>query len=154
MSSLNPSALPFVPADADFELVSIPIEAPDKKALEYPFSFISVTDDEDKWGTDYKIKDFSKGLLGEEKCDPGKFPDNIIEFYWIYEGTNDEEPWRCLCKLDNNNYAYYTALCDYTGFDCQGGMTLIVSKDLKRLFYEGLTESERKKCLKDKEDTF
>ena len=153
MSSLNPSAAPFIPAsaDADFTLVSTPIAEPDKKAFAYPFSCIS-TGEEDDWCESYDTDDFCKGLLGEEADDLscGKFPDNIVEFYWLHEGHNDEDAWECLCKLDNGNYAYYSAWCDYTGFDCQGGMKLIVSKDLKRLFYEGLTERGRELCLKEK----
>jgi hypothetical protein len=153
MSSLNPSAAPFVPAsaEADFELVSTPIAEPDKAAFEYPFSCIS-TGEEESWCESYDTDDFCKGLLGEEADDLscGKFPDNIVEFYWLHEGHNDEDAWECLCKLDNGNFAYYSAWCDYTGFDCQGGMKLIVSKDLKRLFYEGLTDRSRDLCLKEK----
>jgi hypothetical protein len=153
MSSLNPSAAPFVPAsaDADFELVSTPIAEPDKRAFAYPFSCIS-TGEEEEWCESYDTDDFCEGLLGEEKdgLSCGKFPTNIVEFYWLHEGHNDEDAWECLCKLDNGNFAYYSAWCDYTGFDCQGGMKMIVSKDLKRLFYEGLTERSRELCLKEK----
>ena len=124
-------------------LVFTPIPAPEMAILEYPFSFIR----ED--GNGWSANDFSDGLLGDEKCDAGKFPNNITEFYWVSEGCNDEAPWELLCKLDNGNYAFYSAWCDYTGFDCQGGMKLIVSQDKTRLFYEGLTESQRAKCLAD-----
>jgi hypothetical protein len=137
------------PAPVDIAFISTPIAEPDKKALSYPFSFIDGSEDEG-WCGGYDTADFTNGLLGEEKCDAGKFPDNIVEFYWIHEGHNDEDAWECLCKLDNGNYAYYTASCDYTGFDCQGGMKLIVSKDLERLFWEGLTEASRTKCIAEK----
>ena len=133
----------------EFDLVSTPIANPDKAALKYPFSYIAGSEDKG-WCADYDTDDFSEGLLGEEKCDAGKFPDNIVEFYWLHEGHNDEDAWQLLCKLDNGNFAFYCAWCDYTGFDCQGGMKLIVSKDLKRLFYDGLTQIQRYQCLKDK----
>ena len=152
-SKLNPSATPFTPdsADTDFALVSAPIAEPDSAAFSYPFSCIS-SGEEDSWCPTYDTDDFCEGLLGEEKdgLSCGKFPGNIVEFYWLHEGHNDEDAWECLCKLDNGNFAYYTAWCDYTGFDCQGGMKIIVSKDLKRLFYEGLTERSRANCLKEK----
>jgi hypothetical protein len=152
-SKMNPSAASFVPAgeDADFALVSTPIVEPDRAAFSYPFSCIS-GGEEESWCATYDTDDFCTGLLGEEKDDLscGKFPDNIVEFYWLHEGHNDEDAWECLCKLDNGNYAYYSAWCDYTGFDCQGGMKMIVSKDLKRLFYEGLTDRSRATCLKEK----
>jgi hypothetical protein len=125
------------------ECIGVPLAEPDASALTYPFSYLD----------DYGVQEetFVKGLLGEENCDAGKFPNNIDAYYWIYKGCNDEQPWYCLCKLDNGNYAFYKAWCDYTGFDCQGGMYLIVSRDLKRLFEEGLTDSERKLCIKDKQ---
>jgi hypothetical protein len=145
-----PTTEAFVPTTTDeFELVNTPIANPDKAALKYPFSYIAGSKDEG-WCGDYDTADFTEGLLGEEKCDAGKFPDNIVEFYWLHEGHNDEDAWQLLCKLDNGNFAFYCAWCDYTGFDCQGGMKLIVSKDLKRLFYDGLTQIQRYQCLKDK----
>lgn len=168
-SKLNPLTAPFVPStslpaaggaggvnstntyllpDPECELFT-PIPEPDKTVLEYPFSFIADLGKKACY-YEYDINDFSKGLLDEEKCDAGNFPKNIVEFYWLHEGHNDEEPWYCLCKLDNGNYAYYTAWCDYTGFDCQGGMELIVSKDLNRLFNQGLGKKERELYMKDK----
>jgi hypothetical protein len=151
ISSLNASAKPFVPI-ADFEMVCTPIVDPDKSALTYPFSFIAHSNEED-WNRCYKVDNWSEGLLAEEKCDAGNFPNNITEFYWLHEGHNDDDAWELLCRLDNGNFAFYSAWCDYTGFDCQGGMKLIVSKDLKRLFYEGLTERQRELCFKEKKIT-
>ena len=154
-STLNASANPFVPASSadEFDLVATPIAEPDRSAFSYPFSCISCGE-EGSWCATYDTDDFCEGLLGEEDTDHscGKFPDNIVEFYWLHEGHNDEDKWECLCKLDNGNYAYYTAWCDYTGFDCQGGMKIIISADLKRLFYEGLTERSRALCLKEKKN--
>jgi hypothetical protein len=118
-----------------------PITNPNIKALEYPFSFII--------NQEYDIQYFCKGILSEDKEDPGDFPNNIIEYYWIHEGENDEEPWICLCKLDNGVYAFYSASCDYTGFDCQGGMELVISKNLDKLFNEGMTENDRCIWMKD-----
>lgn len=149
---LNPSTPTFVPTSfaRDFEMISTPISEPDKEVLKYPFSFIGIQ--EEVWFPTYDANDFSKGLIGEENCDTGNFPNNIVEFYWLHEGHNDEDAWMLLCKLDNGNFAFYTAWCDYTGFDCQGGMNLIVNNNLKRLFYEGLTERQRELCLEEKKN--
>lgn len=147
MSTLNASA----PTFEEMDLVVRPIADPDWDALEYPFSFIKGSEDAG-WCADYEVSEFAEGLIGEEKCDAGNFPNNITEFYWIFEGHNDEEAWKVLCKLDNGNYALYLAWCDYTGFDCQGGMKLIVSKDLTRLFYDGMTQQQRYQCLKEKKN--
>lgn len=130
-------------------MIFTPIATPDLAALRYPLSCIDRGDDECYGG--YSTDDFCEGLLGDDEgrsC--GNFPDNIAEYYWIHEGHNDEEPWHCLCKLDNGYYAFYSAWCDYTGFDCQGGMKLIISKNSDKLFNEGLTQSQRDKCLADK----
>jgi hypothetical protein len=134
MSTLNVNEEP---------IIFTPIPTPNIEALSEPFSYINDTYD------GYNNDDFSEGLLDEDNCDASNFPNNITEYYWIHEGMNDEEPWECLCKLDNNNYAFYSAWCDYTGFDCQGGMKLIVSKDINRLFYEGLTDAQRRNYFKD-----
>lgn len=134
MSKLNPSASAFFPQTVVFT----PIPSPDKEKLEYPFSFIG--DD-----NAFCVKDFVSGILTEDQPDPGNFPHNIVEYYWIHEGCNEEEDWMCLCRLDNGNFAFYRAGCGYTGFECTGGMKLIISKDLQRLFYEGLTEFQRTK---------
>jgi hypothetical protein len=121
----------------------------DESIFEYPFSFIS-NNTKNGYSKYYVLSQFSRGLLDEEPIDPGNFPDNIEKYYWVHNGENDEEPWELLCKLNNGIYAYYSAWCDYTGFDCQGTMKLIVSRNLKRLFYEGLTDNERRRCLIDK----
>jgi len=151
MSSLNPFATPFIP-DTDMNLVSMPIVKPTRSVLKYPFSYIRGSKYYNGWCNNYKTSQFSGGLVAEEPCDVGKFPDNISDIYWFHEGKNDEDAWLLLCKLDNGNYAFYSAWCDYTGFDCQGGMKLIVSKDIKRLFYDGMTEAQRTLCLKEKKN--
>jgi hypothetical protein len=133
-----PSVASSVSMSSSDEIINVftPILKPNEELLEYPFSFI---DDHD-----YITKDFCKGLPDEEPLDCGNFPKNITEYYWIHEGENDEEPWMCLCKLTNDCYVFYSASCDYTGFDCQGGMKMIISKDKERLFNMGLTYRQRK----------
>lgn len=152
MCSLDPNAFAFIPSTSDnmsITQVFTPIPSPNAEALSYPFSFI-YTDQDDDYYANYYTRDFSRGIPGEGPCDCGKFPDNIVEYYWIHEGANDDEPWMCLCKLDNGCFAFYSASCDYTGFDCQGGMELIISKSPKSLFYMGMTDRQRAECLNDK----
>ena len=43
------------------------------------------------------------------------------------EGENEEEPWLIIGKFKSNEYFYFIASCDYTGFDCQGGGELVIS---------------------------
>ena len=110
-----------------FELVFTPLEDPDMELLKYPFSFI----EDGSYDLEHMVKSFADD---EELPNPGDFPNNIAETYWIHEGENDGEAWKCLCKLTNDFYAYYEASCDYTGFDCQGGMRLHLTKDARKLY--------------------
>jgi hypothetical protein len=72
-----------------------PVEAQNKKSLEYPFSFLSNFD-----GDGYSISSMTRGLLDESPFEIGNFPKNILTYYWIHEGENDEEPWHLFCKID------------------------------------------------------
>lgn len=128
-----------MPSDSELQLAFSPIYEPTRAVLEYPFSFIT--------NGDYKVADFCRGVPGDEVCDPGCFPNNITEFYWIHEGAHDEEAWTCLCRLDTGEYVFYLARCDYTGFDCQGEMVMFIAKSNELLFYQGLTRGQRGLCL-------
>jgi hypothetical protein len=125
----------------DLELAFTPLTNPDTTKLNYPFEFIDI----------YDPTIFIRGIPTESTvCDADDFPNNIAEYYWIREGENDGDAWELLCKLDNNCYVFYSANCDYTGFDCQGGMRAYISKDKNTLFYMGMSEEERTRCLEDK----
>jgi hypothetical protein len=126
------------------DIVFTPLSNPKIKSLEYPFSFI----ENDILA--YIPSEFSRGFPDEEPIEVNEFPKNIVEYYWIKEGENDGDDWSCLCKLDNGAYAYYNASCDYTGFDCQGGMLLFVSRNKEKLFNEGMPEYAQRECLKMK----
>lgn len=81
-------------------------------------------------------------LPGEPKEGAIQFPGAVSRYLWIYEGANEEEPWRALFEFIENNeirYGYYRAGCDYTGFDCQGTMEWFVSSDLQTLLDKALT---------------
>ncbi len=142
----------------EMALLLQPIAEPNKAALAYPFSYIGEESDAATggWGVyenEYDVDKFTDGLIDEEEFDAGDFPKNIVEYYWIHKGKNDEDAWHLFCKIaapSGEAYAYYTASCDYTGFCCQGGMKLIVSKSAQALFYGGLVDRTRKLCLKEK----
>lgn len=105
---------------------------PPRSVLDAPFEYI---------GDLYIVDEFTRFLpIEAENADPGDFPNNIEQFYWIKEGANDEESWEALGKLTNGVYFFYRATCDYTGFDCQGMMTLIVSPVFENLVQYGMPE--------------
>lgn len=126
-----------------------PINNLNLKALEYPLSFIN-----DKY---YSLESICTGLIEEEPIEPGDFPNNIVEYYWIHEGENDgmgdDGTWHLLCKVMAEDlveaYVYYTASCDYTGFDCQGSMRMYISQNASALL-DSLNKGVQELLMKDK----
>jgi hypothetical protein len=104
-----------------------------RSVLDEPFGYI---------GELYDIDEFMRTLpVDTVLSEPGDFPNNIEEFYWIKEGAHDEEFWEAVGKLTNGSYFFYTAGCDYTGFDCQGTMKLILSPYFANLVQYGMPEA-------------
>jgi hypothetical protein len=89
--------------------------------LEYPFEEI-------RNGYEMEYRGIPGKSIGEE-LDDLKFPDGVEEYLWIHEGCNDEDDWRCLCRMKNGLFLFYRGGCDFTGFDCQGFMCYYVAKD-------------------------
>jgi hypothetical protein len=102
------------------------------ESLEYPFSFIR----------NGEYDRTCEPIPGHPAEDIGAFPDNIAEYLWIYEGTNDERPWLCLCRLDTDIYVYFRGECDYTGFDCQGNMEIYAHRDPNILIQMAMTSTD------------
>ena len=117
--------------------ISIGVGIPNKLWYTYPFSAIEPLDS------------IFIPIIGEKESvlDAGDFPNNISKYIWGEEGENDFVDWILLCKLNNGKYAYYTAWCDYTGFDCQGGMKLYISSKLKTLVKMAMDDKNRTKYL-------
>ena len=116
------------------------------KAFEYPFDCI-------KTDPDYRIDKFTLPLFDENfkteniNLKKIKFPKHIVKVYWYQPGTNDETDWEFIGKikytsanpsLPTYKYVYYTAGCDYTGFDCQGEMKMYIFGSLCRLLKYGV----------------
>lgn len=118
----------------------------DIECLRYPFGYI---------GSEYRFEDMYKEVLGYP-CDEEKvygFPQNIKEYYWIRPGENDEDAWLVLGRLKSGLFFFYKAWCDYTGFDCQGGMDLYACEDWKGLIKMTMSTSDydtyREDCTVD-----
>lgn len=58
------------------------------------------------------------------------FPSSITGYLYYQIGHCDEESWILLGLLDNGLFFQFEASCDYTGFDCQGGMSLYLGRTL------------------------
>lgn len=124
------------------------VKNPSKEMFQYPFEAIT----EDFVGDYYSPQNILCSIPGENMRrlleDPGDFPNNIQEFIFGKEGENDEEDWVLLAKLDNGNYAFFIAWCDYTGFDTQGGMKLYVAENKQKLVDMAMDEKTRRAYLK------
>ena len=96
---------------------------------------------------DYSIPHIFRPLIGQTTTwqDAGKFPNSIKYFIWCEKGENDEKPWLLLCQLKNQKYAYYKASCDYTGFDCCGGMSLYIANSVDTLVEMAMGTGDREK---------
>ena len=121
-----------------------------RNKMEYPFSCIG---EEDTWS--YSKKDIRRPILletEEELADSGNFPNNISYLYWVREGENDGDEWIALGDLENGAFFFYTGSCDYTGFDCQGGMNLWVSKKFENIIDHAMSEAEYQLYLQQTEE--
>ena len=58
---------------------------------------------------------------------------NIDKVISYTEGENEGEPWVMFGKLKDGSCFHFTASCDYTGFECQGGGVITYSKDWEDL---------------------
>lgn len=117
-------------------------EGATSEGLSYPLSFLG--------SEEYPIEEILCPLATEEaSLSVGSFPQNVTEWIWVHEGVQDEEPWHSLARLDSGLYIYYKAWCDYTGFDCQGGMKLYVSKNRPSLIQFAMDETAYRLYLKE-----
>lgn len=99
----------------------------------------------------YSLKDIHVPLAMESGSTPplGNFPNNIVEYIWTHEGENDAENWYCLGRLESGAYFFLDAWCDYTGFDCKGGMKLYVSNSRPVLIQFAMSEQQYTLYLKE-----
>lgn len=107
--------------------------------MAYPFGYINY-EYEDR----YILSNIRRPILMEgaaEMADAGDFPNNVDQFFWVVCGERDEAPWICCGLLTNGAFFLYTGSCDYTGFDCQGGMNLWVSNSWKNIVDHAMTQS-------------
>lgn len=112
----------------------------------YPYDFIK--------SGEYPLEEILQDICIEKEIpDPGNFPDNIQEHYWIHSGENDGDDWMAVGKLTNGSYFLYTGGCDYTGFDCQGGMRLWVNPAWERIIDYAMSNSIYKSYMDETQES-
>ena len=105
--------------------------------MEYPYGYIG-----QEYCT-YDLHDILRSILVEaDQADAGDFPHNIQEHFFVQCGERDGDNWISCGLLTNGNYFFYTGGCDYTGFDCQGGMSLWVSNSWKNIVDNAMSQSD------------
>lgn len=98
-------------------------------------------------GGDYDAmpdKSTAQWVVGESG--PGLIPfgvDDVEEVLAFADGAKDEESWLMLGKTSGGLFFYMTAWCDYTGWDCQSGGSIYVSRSKERLLELSVTADEK-----------
>ena len=111
-----------------------------KQIMSYPYCYIN-----NEYETRYELENIRRPILAEkeeDRAEVGDFPSNIRRHFWVSCGQRDERPWVSCGQLDNDAYFFYTGSCDYTGFDCQGGMRLWVSKKWENIIDYAMSQGE------------
>jgi len=122
--------------------------SPQLEGLRYPFRYLS------------EYRHIPRPIVGEphEEREIQDFPGCVTHYYWIHEGTNDEDAWRALFQyhdraLNRHRYGFYLGECDYTGFDCQGSMDIYVSDTYEVLIERALGDRDYSLYWRETEDT-
>ena len=132
----------------------------DIAAFNYPFSACVIEDNfegnvEDLLATCCTIE--QRHIPHLESPPPGLFPNNIKRWIWSSPGQNDGDSWCCIVELtpdesyEGERYLYFTAWCDYTGFDCQGGSYIITAKKVEHLIEFALENADYIRYMKETE---
>jgi len=113
------------------KIIKVPLLSPEeiKEDFSYPFGCISKKD--------YHIENFyNETIYSEIDVKYAKnFHENITQIYFYdYDDRDDDDnTWELIGKLSNDYYFYYSAGCDYTGFECRGEMSLYLNSTLCNL---------------------
>lgn len=115
--------------------------SPDVKCLSYPYFYLN----------EYDLT--PKQIIGEPVQNIIDFPNCVLHYYWIHEGINDEVPWRALFGYRGEDgsyrYGFYIGECDYTGFDCQGNMSICLSEKVDVLIQKAFTNEDYRLYIKE-----
>lgn len=71
--------------------------------------------------------------------------EDVAEVISTSDGENDGPEWLGVFRLRDGRFAFLSAGCDYTGWDCQAGGTAVVASDLAELVRFGITQPDRER---------
>lgn len=103
----------------------------------------AVEDAEGSWPTScHNTPSVSAALGSTVSAEPFQRVD-VAEVIATSDGENDGANWVGVFRLKDGRFAFLSAGCDYTGWDCQSGGHAIVSHDLDHLRQFGLDDTAR-----------
>lgn len=70
---------------------------------------------------------------------------DVEEVIAAVHGENDGEDWVGVFRLKDGRYLVAAGGCDYTGWDCQAGNSMLVANTYEEIVQFGLCEGERKR---------
>jgi hypothetical protein len=71
--------------------------------------------------------------------------EDVVRIVAMDDGQNDGPDWVGVFELRDGRFAFVSAGCDYTGWDCQASGAAVVSHDLDHLIRFGLGDEDRKR---------
>lgn len=110
--------------------------------FDYPFRACS--ENEGGWTVE-PIGDTNK-LSDDELFDKNILINSTVFYY--QGGWNDGDAWIFVIKRPDDIYVYFTASCDYTGFDCQGGGDIYYTSGNFSTFWNYCLDTKSRTLLK------
>lgn len=72
-----------------------------------------------------------------------EFYKDIDHLIYYQTGQRDGAPWEALGMFKNGFYFFLYAWCDFTGFGCQDGKSIYVSRDLQQIQNHAIDYNQR-----------
>lgn len=70
---------------------------------------------------------------------------DVAEVIATSDGEHEQENWIGVFRLDDGRFAFVSAGCDYTGWDCQASGSVTVADTLDRLALFALDDRDRER---------
>jgi hypothetical protein len=96
-----------------------------------------------------KEADLPEAIRGYDWDEAFKYADfdreDVAEVLATEDGENDSDNWVGVFLLKDGRYAYLTAGCDYTGWDCQASGNSETRATLAEIIRECMTDDDRRR---------
>ncbi len=83
-------------------------------------------------------------VIGEDVSSKGFGLDDVYEIISSIEGEHDGPNWMGVFRLKDGRFAFLSAGCDFSGWDCQASGYANVASSLERLIRFGISQGDRK----------